>query len=231
MITVRKSNDRGHAEHGWLKGFHTFSFADYQDPAHLKFRTLRVINEDWISPARGFGMHPHRNMEILTYVISGAIEHKDSLGSGEILRPGEIQRMTAGKGILHSEMNPSETEEVHLLQIWITPEKAGLPPSYEQKKVPAGVNGALTLIGSRDARDGSVKIHQDVEVYAGKLKAGSKTVYPLKVERFGWIQVVTGVVKVNGVKLETGDGASAADEKSLEIAVEKDAELLLFDLS
>src|SRR5512132_4245647 len=174
MILIRKSDERGQADHGWLKTHHTFSFADYVDPAHMGFRALRVINDDHVEPGRGFGTHPHRDMEIVTYVLEGELEHKDSLGTGSIIRPGEVQRMSAGTGVLHSEFNPSATEPVHFLQIWLTPDAHGLTPSYEQRAfAPAELRGALKLVGARDGRDGAVTIHQDVAVFASRLDPGT----------------------------------------------------------
>ncbi|MFN8391736.1 MAG: pirin family protein [Bdellovibrionota bacterium] len=231
MIHLRKSNERGHAEHGWLKSFHTFSFADYYDPQFMGFRSLRVINEDWVDGGTGFGMHPHHNMEIVTYVISGALEHKDSLGNGGVLRPGEIQRMSAGKGIMHSETNPSPSETVHLLQIWLLPATQNVAPSYEQKQVPSAVHDGLALIASRDARDGTVLIQQDVDLYAAKLASTTTMKHELRPGRHAWIQVVSGPVVVNGTRLESGDAAAVSDETSLTLDAGEGSELLLFDLA
>jgi redox-sensitive bicupin YhaK (pirin superfamily) len=231
MIHVRKAADRGHADHGWLDTYHTFSFARYYDPRHMGFRGLRVMNEDRVAPGRGFGMHAHDNMEILTYVLSGALEHKDSLGNGEVLRPGEFQRMTAGTGIRHSEFNPSDSEPVHLYQIWIEPNRQGLTPSYEQKAFPADdAHGRLRLVASPEASDGSVKIHQDARVYLSQLDAGSQVTLDLLPGRHAWLQTLRGAVTLNGTSLDTSDGAAVTDETSLQIAAISDAEILLFDL-
>jgi len=232
MITVRSSEERGHANLGWLDTHYTFSFADYYDPEHMGFRSLRVINEDYVDAGQGFGMHPHRNMEIITYVLEGALEHKDSLGTIGVIRPGEVQRMTAGAGITHSEYNHSDTDRVHLLQIWILPEKNGLKPGYEQKTFDTGsLDGRLRLIAARDGHDGALTIHQDVELYAAKLPAKKSVGHDLKPGRHAWVQVARGAVTVNGTKLAAGDGAAVSDEPRLEIAATKDAEVLLFDLA
>ncbi len=232
MIKVRPSDERGHANHGWLDTHFTFSFADYYDPEHMGFRSLRVINEDVVEPSQGFGTHPHRNMEIITYVLEGALEHKDSLGTTGVIRPGEVQRITAGAGITHSEYNHSETEPVHLLQIWILPEKNGLKPGYEQKFVGGdALKGKLRLIAAPDGRDGAVTVHQDVALYAGALPSGGKVVHTLKSGRHAWLQVARGAVTLNGQSLRAGDGAAVSDEPRLEIAATKDAEVLLFDLA
>lgn len=231
MIHVRKAAERGHADHGWLDTHYTFSFARYYDPRHMGFRGLRVMNEDRVAPGRGFGMHAHENMEILTYVLSGALEHKDSLGNGEVLRPGEFQRMTAGTGIRHSEFNPSDSEPVHLYQIWIEPNVQGLTPSYEQKAFPAEESrGRLRLVASPDAADGSVKIHQDARVYLSQLDDGSQVALELLPARHAWLQTLRGAVTLNGTRLEAGDGAAVTDEPSLHIMATSGAEILLFDL-
>jgi len=199
MKSVRKASDRGHARHGWLESFHTFSFADYYDPAHMGFRALRVINEDRVQPAQGFGRHSHRDMEIVTYVIEGALAHGDSLGTGSVIRPGDVQRMSAGTGITHSEYNDSKSELVHFLQIWILPERAGIEPSYEQKSFPESERaGRLRLVGSRDGRDGSVRIHQDVALYAGLLAPGQSAAHELAPGRHAWLQVVRGSLSLDG---------------------------------
>jgi quercetin 2,3-dioxygenase len=232
MIEIRKSSDRGHFDHGWLDTYHTFSFAEYYDPRFTGFRQLRVINEDRVAPGMGFGTHPHRDMEIITYVLSGALEHKDSLGNGTTIRPGEVQRMTAGTGVTHSEFNPSTSEPVHLLQIWIKPEQKGLPPSYEQKLFPEDEKrGSLRLIASRDGRDGSVTIRQDVDLYATVLEPGEAVSHELADGRYAWIQVIEGRIDVNGHSLEPGDGASVSEEQTLQITATDRAELLLFDLN
>lgn len=231
MITIRKSDDRGRAQHGWLDSRHTFSFADYHDPEHMGFRTLRVINEDRVEAGQGFGTHPHRDMEILSYVLDGALEHKDSMGTSSVIRPGEVQRMSAGTGVLHSEYNPSRTDPVHFLQIWIFPEKKGLKPGYEQKAFPAAERtNALRLVASRDGRDGSLTIHQDAELYTTLLTKGGKVAHALGAGRSAWVQVARGAVTLNGQPLRAGDGASVTAEKSLELSATGDAEVLLFDL-
>ncbi|HEY9828990.1 MAG TPA: pirin family protein [Stenomitos sp.] len=232
MITVRKSEDRGHANHGWLDTYHTFSFANYYDPKHMGFRALRVINEDRVSPTAGFGTHGHRDMEIITYVLEGALEHKDNIGNGSIIQPGEVQRMSAGTGILHSEFNHSETEAVHLLQIWLLPDQNGLPPSYEQRNFsPAKAPGQLHLVAAKDGREGAVTIHQDVDLYAAVLKAGDRLSHALKPQRHAWIQVARGTITLNGLSLDTSDGAAISNETDVVIEATQDAEFLLFDLA
>jgi quercetin 2,3-dioxygenase len=232
MLSLRSSKERGHAQHGWLDSHHTFSFADYYDPKHMGFRALRVINEDRVEPGRGFGTHPHRDMEIVSYVLDGALQHKDSMGTGSIIAPGDVQRMTAGTGVLHSEFNASKSELVHFLQIWIVPEKPGLTPGYEQKRFePEDKRGKLRLIASRDAREGSITIHQDVAMYASLLDPGDKVSHALAEGRYAWIQVTSGAVLVNEKRLEAGDGVAISDERSITIAsAAAGSELLLFDL-
>jgi redox-sensitive bicupin YhaK (pirin superfamily) len=231
MLDIRLNEDRGHANHGWLDTHYTFSFSDYYDPAHMGFRALRVINEDHIAPGMGFGTHPHKDMEILSYVLSGELGHKDSLGSGGVLRHGEVQFMSAGTGIRHSEANPSRTDATHLLQIWLLPNRAGLDPKYEQKKFPiAEQPDRLHLIASRDGREGSFQIHSDAEFYAGKLTAGTKLQQKLA-GKHGWLQVASGELDVNGSKLRAGDGAAISEEPQIDILATKDAEVLLFDLN
>jgi quercetin 2,3-dioxygenase len=233
MITIRKSRDRGHAQHGWLDSHHTFSFADYHDPEHMGFRSLRVINEDRVQPGKGFGTHPHRDMEILTYVLEGALEHKDSMGTGSVIRPGDVQRMTAGTGVTHSEYNHSKSDPVHLLQIWILPAEPGLPPGYEQKHFPQSEKrGRLRLIASRDGREGSVVIHQDADLYAAVLGPGESVRHALRPGRHAWIQVARGEITSSGKKLSAGDGARVSDEPAIEISGgDAGAEILLFDLA
>ncbi len=232
MIQIRPSQERGGGNHGWLKTHHTFSFGDYWDPKWMGFRSLRVINEDWVAPNAGFPAHPHRDMEIITYVLEGKLEHKDSLGTGSVILPGDGQRMTAGSGIRHSEFNPSTTDAAHLLQIWIQPEKAALAPSYEQKSFPdAEKRGKLRLIASHDTSDGSVKINQDARLYVTLLKAEEEVTHEFGVGRHGWLQVARGAVEVNGKKLSQGDGAAISDEKKLSIKGTEEAEVLLFDLA
>jgi len=232
MMQVIKSNERHFQDAGWLQTYWHFSFSDYYDPKNMNFGTLRVFNDDVVQPGGGFGMHPHRDMEIITYVLEGKLEHKDSLGTGSVILPGDGQLMTAGSGIRHSEFNPSTTESVHLLQIWIQPEKAALPPSYEQKTFPeAEKRGKLRLIASRHANDGSVKINQDAKLYVSLLKPGEEVAHEFDAGRYGWLQVARGAVELNGKKLNQGDGAAISDEKHLSIKGAKDAEVLLFDLA
>lgn len=232
MITRRPADARGRTRIDWLDSRHTFSFADYFDEAHMGFGSLRVINEDRMTPGTGFPMHGHRDMEIISYVLSGALEHKDSLGTGSIIRPGEIQRMSAGTGIRHSEYNPSPTEPVHFLQIWILPERAGLQPSYEQKVTRiADTPGKLRLIGARNGGDGTVTIHQDVNLYAGVLRRGDVTDYVPPAGRRTWIQIARGSIDLNGQMLAQGDGAAVIDEPRLRLTAASDAEVILFDLA
>jgi quercetin 2,3-dioxygenase len=231
MITIRRAGDRGHTRIDWLDSWHTFSFGEYYDPKHVDFRALRVINEDRVAPGGGFGTHAHRDMEIVTYVLEGALEHRDSLGNGSIIRPGEIQRMSAGTGIRHSEFNQSKTDAVHFLQIWVMPERAGLPAGYEQRALPPDVRGGLRLIASRDGRDGSVTIHQDAAIHAAQLAAGASAEHALASGRHAWLQVAQGAVTVNGEGLQAGDGAAISDEPSVAVRADADAEVLLFDLA
>jgi redox-sensitive bicupin YhaK (pirin superfamily) len=234
MITVRPALERGHFNHGWLDTYHTFSFDQYRDPAHMHFRSLRVINEDVVAPGRGFGMHPHANMEIITYVLSGALQHRDSLGSGEVIRPGDGQRMSAGTGIMHSEFNPSPTEPVHLLQIWIFPDrdKYDIEPGYEQKAFPdEEKRGLWRLIASPDGAEGSVTIHSDARLLVTKLAAGETIPFELPQGRHAWLQMAKGSATLNGVALGQGDGAAVNDESGLSVAATADAEILLFDLA
>ncbi|HCV31077.1 MAG TPA: quercetin 2,3-dioxygenase [Microcoleaceae bacterium UBA9251] len=232
MIAIRKSAARGHANHGWLDSYHTFSFANYYDPNYMSFRSLRVINEDIINPGKGFGTHGHTDMEIITYVLEGALEHKDSLGTGAIIKPGEVQRMSAGTGIQHSEFNPSQTEPVHLLQIWLLPDTNGLPPSYEQRDFPLEERrGKLRLVAARDARKGAVKVHQDVDLYAAVLDKNSRVSHALQSNRHAWVQVARGSVLLNGLPLEKGDGAAVSDESEVVVEATENAEFLLFDLA
>jgi len=232
MTTVRRSNQRGHADRGWLKSFHSFSFGDYYDPKNMGFRTLRVINEDWVKGGTGFGTHPHRDMEIVTYVLTGALAHQDSMGNASEIRPGDVQRMTAGSGVTHSEVNPSETETVHLLQIWLLPEAKGLTPSYEQKNFPAEEKrGRLRLVASRDGRDGAVTIHQDAEIYSSLLEPGQAVTHLLAAGRHAWVQVIRGEVTVNGEALHTGDAIAVSEESQVQVTGTEAAELLLFDLA
>ena len=231
MITLRQAHERGHAQHGWLESYHTFSFADYYDPRHMGFRSLRVINEDRVQPGRGFGTHPHRDMEIISYVLEGALEHKDSLGTGSVITPGEVQRMSAGTGVTHSEFNSSRSELVHFLQIWILPERAGLPPGYEQRAFPAGEKrGKFRLVASRDGREGSVTIHQAVDLYTSVLAPGEAVTHRLAPGRSAWVQVARGAVTLNDTALSAGDGAAVSEEPLLTVTAKDQAEVLLFDL-
>lgn len=232
MLQIRRATERGHADHGWLNTYHSFSFADYYDPKHMGFRQLRVINEDRVQPGRGFPSHPHRNMEIISYVLEGALEHKDSMGNGSVIVPGEVQRMSAGTGITHSEFNHAKAELVHFLQIWILPDTEEVKPSYEQTYYPdEEKRGKLRLIASADGRDGSVTIRQDVNLYATILDAGEEIVYLIPSGRHVWLQVARGRVLVNSQQLAQGDGAAmSGEEKVLVIGVER-AEILLFDLA
>jgi quercetin 2,3-dioxygenase len=232
MIQIRPDAERGGGNYGWLNTKHTFSFSDYWDPMWMGFRSLRVINEDRVAPNSGFPAHPHRDMEIITYVLEGKLEHKDSLGTGSVILPGDGQRMSAGSGIRHSEFNPSTTEPVHFLQIWIHPEKDALPPSYEQKTFPeAEKRRKLRLIASHDATDGSVKINQDAKLFVSLLKPNEEVSHELAAGRFGWLQVARGSVELNGKKLTQGDGAAISQEQKFSIKGTNDAEVLLFDLA
>jgi quercetin 2,3-dioxygenase len=231
MIELRKATDRGHANHGWLDSFHSFSFADYYDPAHMGFGPLRVINEDRVQPGMGFGTHGHRDMEIVSYVLEGQLEHKDSMGTGSIIAPGDVQRMSAGRGVTHSEYNPSRTEGVHFLQIWIQPTVTGIKPSYEQKHIGAEAKrGRLKLIASPDGADGSVTIHQDARVFSALLNGAEAVTHVLAAGRRAYVHVARGSVHVNGTALAAGDAAKIAVETSLALDHGRDAEVLLFDL-
>jgi redox-sensitive bicupin YhaK (pirin superfamily) len=232
MMDVIRSDTRGYADHGWLKARHTFSFADYYDPQRVQFGNLRVINEDRVAPGMGFGTHPHRDMEIITYIISGAVEHKDSMGNGTVIPAGDVQRMSAGTGVLHSEFNPSDDEELHLLQIWILPEKNGLEPGYEQARFTREDKlNALKLIVSRDGRDDSLTIHQDVSLFASVLEKDRSVTHEADAGRRLFVQVVHGALDVNGQALAAGDGAQLEGEQRLTITATSDAEFLLFDMA
>ena len=232
MFTIRRSKERGGGDYGWLNTRHTFSFDHYNDPKWMGFRSLRVINEDVVAPASGFPTHPHRDMEIITYVLSGKLEHKDSLGTGSIIFPGDGQRMTAGSGIRHSEFNPSSKDAVHLLQIWILPERRGIEPSYEQKSfAPSEKQGKLRLIASRNGENGSVKINQDAKLFVSLLEPGETVVHPLEKSRHAWVQIAKGEVEINGERLQQGDGVAISDEAKLSITGSKDSEVLVFDLA
>jgi len=231
VITIRRADERGHANHGWLDSHHTFSFADYQDPKHMGFRALRVINEDRITGGQGFGTHPHRDMEIISYVLEGGIEHKDSMGTGSVIRPGDVQRMSAGTGVTHSEFNASKTEPAHFLQIWLLPAARGIKPSYEQKAFPnAEKQGRLRVVAAPDGRDGSVTIHTDAIVYAGVFGKGEATTLSLAPGRQAWVQVARGNVRVNGRDLVAGDGLALADEPLVSVEGMDDGEVIVFDL-
>ena len=232
MLTIRKAADRGRANFGWLDSRHTFSFGEYHDSDHMGFGSLRVINDDRVAAGGGFGTHPHRDMEIVTYVLDGALEHKDSLGTGSVIRSGDVQRMSAGTGIRHSEFNASKTEPVHFLQIWIMPETKGLAPGYEQKSFSADEkHGRLRLVASRDGRDGSVTVHRDADVYATLLAKDESVTHALKAGRVGWVQVARGRVTLNGERLEAGDGAAIETPGTFTLAGTTEAEVLLFDMA
>ena len=232
MHMLRPSDERGHADFGWLNSRHSFSFGYYLDPQHIGFGALRVINEDRVAPGAGFDTHGHRDMEIISYVLDGALEHEDSIGTGSVIRPGDVQRMSAGTGIRHSEYNHSKTDPVHFLQIWIVPERDGLQPGYEQKSFPPeDRRGRLRLLGSRDGRDGSITIHQDVDLYGALLESGDAVVFDLRDGRKAWIQVARGSVIVDGQPLAAGDGLGVLDVDGIEITAKEDAEVLLFDLA
>ena len=231
MKTIRKSNERGHASHGWLDSYHTFSFADYYDPKWMGYRSLRVINDDLVMPGMGFGTHPHRDMEIISYVLNGAIEHKDSMGNGRVIKAGEFQYMAAGTGVRHSEFNPSKTEPLRLLQIWIQPDANGVQPRYAERNLAQAETGKLHLVASKTGRDGSMEIHQDAELLLGKLDAGQSVKHALGKDRHAWVHVAEGEVTVNGAKLAGGDAVAVSDENELNISAAKPSQVLLFDLN
>jgi redox-sensitive bicupin YhaK (pirin superfamily) len=230
MLYIRKGQDRGHSRYSWLNSFHTFSFANYYDPGFMGYGSLRVINEDTVQPGYGFEAHPHHNMEIISYVVDGLLEHKDSMGTGSVIKPGEIQIMSAGTGVEHSEFNHSKKDSLHFLQIWIIPSKPGLQPSYQQKTIQQSKNSFI-LIGSNEPQDNAVIINQDVKLYAAYLTPENAIHYTFENKRRGWLQLVKGKIKLNGVSLSTGDGAVIQDEKNITIECVEDAELLLFDLA
>jgi redox-sensitive bicupin YhaK (pirin superfamily) len=231
-MVLRPSSERGLADHGWLRSLHTFSFADYHDPKHMGFRALRVINEDRVAPGKGFGTHGHHDMEIVSYVLDGALEHKDSMGTGSVIRPGDVQRMSAGTGVTHSEMNGSKTEGVHFLQIWIIPDRRGIDPGYEQKAfTDDDKRGRLRLVASPDGADGSVTIHSDQKIYAGILDQGANAAITLEPERHAWVHVVRGRVRVNGEELGAGDAAAISEESAVRIDGVDKGEVLVFDLA
>ncbi|NEP00222.1 MAG: pirin family protein [Symploca sp. SIO2E9] len=232
MITTRKAQDRGHANYGWLNTHHTFSFANYYDPKHMGFRALRVINEDRVISEAGFGVHGHRDMEIITYVLEGALEHKDSIGNGSVIQPGDVQRMSAGRGILHSEFNHSHTQPVHFLQIWLLPDTKGQAPSYQQQNFGlAKEPGRLQLVAAKDGRDGALTVRQDVNLYVAVINKGDRLWHTLEPQRYAWLQVARGAITFNGLTLNTSDGAAISEETNLAITATEDAEILLFDLA
>jgi len=231
MLTIRKANERGHANHGWLDTWHTFSFADYHAPEWMGFRTLRVINDDLVSPGQGFGAHPHRDMEIITYVLSGALEHKDSMGNGSVIRPGNIQYMSAGTGVQHSEFNPSKDEAVHLLQIWILPDAKGLKPRYAEKSLRDAPSGQLHLMTSKTGRDGSIAIRQDADLWLARLEPGQQVAHSLAKGRHAWIHIAEGEIALNGKTLSGGDAAAVSEDSQLELSAVKPSQVLLFDLN
>jgi quercetin 2,3-dioxygenase len=231
MIQMRKSNERGHAEHGWLDSRHSFSFADYQDPKHTNFRSLRVINEDRVAPEMGFSMHPHRDMEIITYVVNGALRHRDSMGNTAVMRAGDVQRISAGTGILHSEINDSPKEPVHLLQIWIMPDHKGAKPAYAEKSFARAEPGRLHLVASKPGRKGSIAINQDVDLFLGKLRKGDSVCHLIVAGRHAWLQLIQGELDANGARLTSGDAVAISDVDSLTISATKPSDFLLFDLN
>jgi redox-sensitive bicupin YhaK (pirin superfamily) len=231
MMTIRKANERGHAEHGWLDSYHTFSFADYYDPKWMGYRSLRVMNDDLVMPGMGFGTHPHHNMEIITYVLSGQLEHKDSMGNGRVIRPGEVQYMSAGSGVRHSEFNPSKTEASHFLQIWIMPDAQGVKPRYAEKSLRDAPTGKFQLVTSKAGRDGSIAIHQDADLWLAKLDAGQQVTQSLAANRHAWLHVAEGEVVLNGKTLAGGDAAAISSEAKLELTANKPSQVLLFDMN
>jgi redox-sensitive bicupin YhaK (pirin superfamily) len=231
MMKIRKANERGHASHGWLDTYHTFSFADYYDPNWMGYRSLRVINDDLVMPAMGFGTHPHRDMEIVTYILSGALEHKDSMGNGRVIKTGEVQYMSAGSGVHHSEFNPSKDESVHFLQIWIQPDHKGVAPRYEERSFRDAPTGKLNLVTSKTGREGSIAIHQDADLWLGKLSTGDKVHHSLGKLRHAWAHVAEGKVSLNGKTLETGDAVALSDVDRIELLAATPAQVLLFDLN
>ena len=231
MMTIRKAAERGHANHGWLDAWHTFSFADYQDPKHTRFRTLRVLNDDTLAPGGGFDMHPHRDMEILTYILSGALEHKDSMGNGRIIRAGEFQYMAAGTGVLHSEFNPSPDESTHLLQVWIFPDRQGHVPRYAERSPKGSPTGGLELVASGDGRNDSIAMHQDADIWLARLEPGDTAAHAVKASRHVWVHVAEGAVEVNGKPLVSGDGAGLSGEDRVTLRATGPSRVLLFDLN
>ena len=231
MMNIRKANERGHANHGWLDSYHTFSFADYYNPQWMGFRSLRVINDDLVMPGMGFGTHPHRDMEIITYILSGQLEHKDSMGNGRVIKPGDVQYMAAGTGVHHSEFNPSSEEAVRLLQIWIQPDTKGVAPRYAEKSFANVAPGKLLLVTSKTGRDGSIAIHQDADLWLVKLSAGQTVTHKLVAGRHAWVHIAEGEVTLNGQKLVGGDAAAVGEETELELSATRPSQVLLFDLN
>ncbi len=231
MMNIRRANERGHADHGWLNAWHSFSFADYYDPEHLGFRSLRVINDDTVAPGGGFGTHPHRDMEIITYILDGELEHKDSMGNGRVIRTGEVQYMAAGTGVQHSEFNPSEKNPVHLLQIWIQPDRKGAKPRYEEKSMVRAQTGVWHLVASKGGRDGSIAINQDAELSLAKLERGDTVEHMLRPQRNAWVHVAEGRVELNGTLLNAGDAAAVSEAGELKLTAKDAAQVLLFDLN
>jgi len=231
MINIYKANERGHANHGWLDTYHSFSFADYYDPKRMGFRHLRVINDDLVMPGMGFGTHPHRDMEIITYMLSGSLEHKDSMGNGRVIRPGEVQYMSAGSGVRHSEFNPSKEEAAHLLQIWIQPDASAVKPRYAEKSLAKTESGKLQLVTSKTGRDHSIAIHQDADLWIAKLEPNEKVTHRLAADRGAWVHVAEGEITLNGQTLAGGDSAAVDQEAELHLAANKPSLVLLFDLN
>ena len=231
MKMIRRANERGHAEHGWLDSYHTFSFANYHDPNWMGFRTLRVINDDLVMPGMGFGTHPHRDMEIITYVLSGALQHKDSMGNGRIIRPGEVQYMAAGTGVQHSEFNPSKDEASHFLQIWILPERRGIKPRYAEKSLVNAPNGRFNLVASKAGRESSLAINQDADLYVAKMDTGNEASHKLEPTRYAWLHVAEGEVKLNNDTLKAGDAVALSNEPGVSVVATKPSQVLLFDLN
>ncbi len=232
MISIRKATDRFHTKAGWLDSWHTFSFGDHRDPKYDGFRALRVINDDTVAPGQGFGAHPHRDMEIVSYVLDGALQHRDNLGTGSVIRPGDVQRMSAGTGVVHSEFNGSRSEPAHFLQIWIVPEARGIAPGYEQKRFAMEERrGKLRVLASRDGRDGSVVVHQDAAIYGALLAPGERVEYALAKDRHAWVHLARGAIELNGARLTAGDGAAVSEERALQLTGREGAEVLLFDLA
>jgi redox-sensitive bicupin YhaK (pirin superfamily) len=232
MIHIRKADERGKGDHGWLRSFHTFSFAGYRDPKHMGFRSLRVMNEDRVAPSQGFGTHGHDNMEIISYVLAGSLEHRDSMGNGEVLTPGEFQCISAGSGITHSEFNPSSKDPVHFYQIWLMPSEQNTTPSYQQKSFSVDEKkDQWRLVASPDGRDGSLRIRQDSQVFLSRLSAGNSIHYPMSMTRYGWLQLLAGKIEVSGQSLEQGDGAAIVSESEISVTSNQEAEFMFFDLA